>query len=74
MATSPNWGNPDTLTNGPEVATVVDDVRYCGKSGLSADVEFSAESDPMLNSLLGGPPDHATRKYPIMPVSWCSRI
>jgi len=30
----------------PEVATVVDDVRYCGKSGLSADVEVWAEFDP----------------------------
>ena len=30
----------------PEVATVVDDVRYSGKSGLSADVEFPAEFDP----------------------------
>ena len=29
-----------------EVATVVDDVRYHGKSGLSADVEFPAEFDP----------------------------
>jgi hypothetical protein len=28
------------------VATVVDDVRYCGKSGLSADVEFLSEFDP----------------------------
>ena len=27
------------------VATVVDDVRYCGKSGLSADVEFLSEFD-----------------------------
>jgi hypothetical protein len=25
---------------------VVDDVCYCGKSGRSADVEFSAEFDP----------------------------
>ena len=30
-----------------EVATLVDDVRYCGRSGLSADVEFPAEFDPM---------------------------
>ena len=30
----------------PEVATVVDDVRYCGRSGLSTDVEFPAEFDP----------------------------
>ena len=29
-----------------EVATVVDDVRYCVKSGLGADIEFPAESDP----------------------------
>ena len=28
------------------MATVVDDVRYCGKSGLSADVEFLSEFDP----------------------------
>ena len=31
-------------TNMPEV--VADDVRYCGKSELSADVEFPAEFDP----------------------------
>jgi len=29
-----------------EVATVVDDARYCGKSGLNADVEFPAKFDP----------------------------
>jgi hypothetical protein len=29
-----------------EVVTGIDDVRYCEKSGLTADVEFSAESDP----------------------------
>jgi hypothetical protein len=34
----------------PEVATVVDDVRYCGKSRLTADIEFSSESDPELTS------------------------
>jgi hypothetical protein len=30
----------------PEVATLVDDVRYCGKSGPSADAECTAVIDP----------------------------
>jgi hypothetical protein len=32
-----------------EVVTLHDDVRHCGNSGLSADVKFSAEFDPMRN-------------------------
>jgi hypothetical protein len=42
-----NHVHPGTLnTERPEVVTMEDDVRYCGNSGLTADVEFSAESDP----------------------------
>jgi hypothetical protein len=31
-----------SIPNVPEVVTIEDDVRYCGNSGLTADVEFSA--------------------------------
>jgi hypothetical protein len=37
---------PTPSPNVPEVATVVDDVRYYWKSGPCADVEFPAEFDP----------------------------
>ena len=38
------------MPNMPEVVTVDDDVRSSGQSGLSADLEFPAESDPFRNS------------------------
>ena len=41
-----NHVHPATLTRVSEVATLVGDVRYCGKSGLNADVEFPAAHDP----------------------------